>query len=175
MKDYSKIISYYSEYIKIQELEQEFTNQKESSKKIIFLFKNGKSLVREYLDKTNIKYKSCVYKNLLDLETNNTLTLPKMCYNNHYLYLKDEFVVKTIYTYFKEYILVLGVLDKKEDLKDFLKKNEYLLTEMFEKEKNIELNDDERNIILKDIKLEDLVLSIDLNTLDIKKEDNDGR
>ncbi|MBR3661040.1 MAG: hypothetical protein IKN63_03950 [Bacilli bacterium] len=175
IKKYNEIIEFYHEYLKIIDLEKEFVKQKGKNKRLRFLFKNDKSLVRDYLEKTNVKYKPCIYKNLLDLETNNALNLPKMCYNNHYLYVKNEFVVKSVYTYIDDFIVVLGVLEKKEELEDFLNKNEYLVKEALESKKNIELNDNERNIILKDIKLEDLIISIDLNTLDINEEDYDGR
>lgn len=174
-KAYNEIIDYYKEVKKIIDIENEFRKQKNSLNKLIFLFKNDKSLVRDYLDKTNPKYKSCILKNLLDLETNNSLTLPKMCYNNQYIYVKDEFVVKTIYTYIDNYILVLGVLDKKEKLDDFIKRNKYLLDEILSHKEQINYSDQERNIILKDIKLDDLVISIDLDTLDVKVEEENGR
>ncbi len=173
-KNYSKIVTLYDEFKELEKLEIEINKQKNSSKELIFMFKNDKSLVREYLDKTNNKYKSCILKNLLDLETNNALYLPKTCYNNQYLYIKDDFVVKTVYTYIDNYILVLGVLDKNETLEEFIKKNEYLLNEVINN-KSIKFDKGERNLILKDIKLEDLVLSIDLDTLDVKVEEENGR
>ena len=174
-KNYRGIVTFYKEFLKIKDLLIEFKNQKQENKKLIFMFKNDKSLVRDYLDKTNSKYKGCVYKNLLDLETNTTLFLPKMCYNNHYLYVKDEFLVKSVYTFIDDYVIVLGVIDKGENLEEFVKKNEYLINDLFENFKEMNINLEERNIILKDIKLEDLILSIDLNTLDINEEDNNGR
>ena len=138
------------------------------------MFKNNKSLVKSYLENTSSKYMSCVYKNLLDLETNKSLTLPKMCYNNIYLYVADDFVVKTVYTFFHDCILVLGVLDKGESLNLFVQKNDYLIIDALRKNKDVfSLN--ERNNILKGIKIEDLVLSIDLDTLDVKVEEENGR
>ena len=170
-KKYNEIIKLYKEYDEVEKLEIEFDKQNKGSTKIVFLLKNNKSLVRDYLEKTSSKYKGCVLKNLLDLETKGDLDLPKMCYNNQYIYVKDDFVVKTVYTYIDKYILVLGVLDVKEKLDDFIKKNEYLLAEVLDNQDKIKFNEQERNLILKDIKLEDLVLSIDLDTLDVKVEE----
>ena len=175
IKKYNDIINLYKEYEKIEKLEKEILKQKEGSKKLIFLFKNGKSLVRDYLDKTSTKYKSCVLKNLLDLETNTNLSLPKLYHNDYYLYVKDDFVVKTVYTYINDYILVLGVLDKKEKLEDFVKRNEYLINEVIHNKDALVYDDTERNLILKDINKEDLVVSIDLDTLDVKVEEENGR
>ena len=174
-KMYSSIINLYKELEIVLKLEDEFNKQKKSSKKFMFLFKNSKSLVRDYLDKTSSKYRSCVLKNLLDLETNNSLNLPKMCYNNIYLYVKDDFVVKTVYTYMNNYILILGVLDKGEKLEVFVKQNEYIINEMINNQDDLLYDDTERDLILKNINLEDLVVSIDLDTLDVKVEEENGR
>jgi len=173
-KIYNEITDLYKEFEFIEKLENELEKQKNSSNQLIFMFKNGKSLVRDYLDKTSSKYKSCILKNLLDLESNNKPILPKLCYNSHYIYVKDDFVVKTVYTYLDDYILVLGVLDVGETLKGFVDKNEYLLNEVLN-DKKINKSLDERNIILKNIKLEDLVVSIDLDTLDVNVEEENGR
>lgn len=173
-KEYKNIIEYYLDCMKILDFEKEVEKQKNCSHKLVFLFKNDKSLVREYLDKTAFKFKSCVYKNLLDLENNSDIKLPSLYYYKKYLYIKDDFVVKTIYTYVDNFIFVLGVLDKGEKIEEFLSKNEYLLNEAFTKDK-LEYNEEERNLILKNITVEDLVVSIDLDTLDIKMEDNNGR
>ena len=174
-KLYSDTSPYYNEFMKLSNIEKEINKQKNSTRKLYFLFKNDKSLVRDYLDKTNIKYQSCIRKNLIDLETINALYLPKLCYNDICIYLKDDFVVKTIFTFIDDYILVLGILDKGEMLEAFLKKNEYLLENIINNKDKINKNMNERDLILKDIKLEDLVLSIDLDTLDIDMEDKNGR
>ena len=175
VKNYSEIVSDYKEFKRLENLEKEFVKQKNSSRELVFMFKNNKSLVREYLDKTSSKYKSCILKNLLDLEKNNSFVLPNMCYNNNYLYVKDDFVVKTIYTFKNNKILILGVLDKGEKIEDFLDKNEYIINEFLENADFSMYDESERNLILNDIKLEDLVLTIDLDTLDIKTEDKNGR
>ena len=176
-KKYNNLTKYYQEFCLIKILENDFLCQKRSDKKLAFMFKNGESLVKKYIDNTSFKYQSCIFKNLLDLETNTNLVLPKICYNNKYIYIKDEFVVKTIYAFDKDYILVLGVLDKGEVLEDFIKNNKYFIDNLFENIDKIDYNEnyEERNNILKNIKLSDLVVSIDLDTLDIKMEDNDGR
>ena len=72
-------------------------------------------------------------------------------------------------------ILILGVLDKGEKIEDFLDKNEYIINEFLENADFSMYDESERNLILNDIKLEDLVLTIDLDTLDIKTEDKNGR
>ncbi|MBQ8892214.1 MAG: hypothetical protein IJ068_05105 [Bacilli bacterium] len=174
-KKYFDIITYYNDFKEIKNIEKEIEKQNRCTKQLYFLFKNNKSLVRDYLEKANLKYRSCVLKNLIDLETTNTLYLPKLCYNSMYLYLKDDFVVKTVYTFLDDFIFVLGVLDKGENLEDFVNKNEYLLNEIINNKDIIEKNSDERNIILDGVRLEDLVLSIDLDTLDINMEDKNGR
>lgn len=174
-KLYYDTLIYYKEFREIQNIEKELEKQKKCTKKMYFMFKNDKSLVRDYLEKTNLKYKSCVLKNLIDLETKNVFYLPKICYNNMYLYLKSDFVVKTVFTFIDDFIFVLGVLDKGENIEDFVSKNIYLLDETINNKEKIVKNLDERNLILQDIKLEDLVLSIDLETLDIDVEDKNGR
>ena len=175
MKLYSDTSFYYNEFKELENIELEIDKQRHSTKKLYFLFKNDKSLVRAYLDKANLKYKSCVLKNLIDLETETTLYLPKKCYNGIYIYLEEDFVVKTIFTFIDDYILVLGVLDKGEILDEFIIKNQYLLNELKINKEIITKNLDERNLILENIRLEDLVLSIDLDTLDMKVEDRNGR
>ena len=172
---YFDIINYYNEFKEIKNFEKELDRQKKCTRTLQFLFKNSKSLVRDYLEKTNLKYKSCVLKNLIDLETVNTLYLPKLNYKGMYIYLKDDFVVKTIYTFIDDFILVLGVLDKGEELEDFISKNEYLLNEVINNKDVINKASDERDTILEGVRLEDLVLSIDLDTLDIDMEDKNGR
>ena len=173
-KLYSDIVNYHDEFKKIKIIEKELEKQKVCTRQLYFLFKNNKSLVGDYLDKTNLKYKSCVLKNLIDLETINTLYLPTIIHNNIGIYLKEDFVVKTIYTFVDDFILVLGVLDKGENLNEFIKKNEYLINEAINNDV-IKKDLEERDNILKNIRLEDLVLSIDLDTLDINMEDKNGR
>ena len=88
----------------------------------------------------------------------------------------EEFVVKTVYSYLENgKVLVLGVLDKDEELDDFLLKNKNLFKETFNNIDSINLINDERDLLLKNIKLEDLVLNIDLETLDVKMEEEDAR
>ena len=172
-KEYTLLDDYYNQYKYVKGIEEEIQKQETNSRKLVFLMKNDKSLVRDYIEKTGNKYKSCILKNLLDLESNNSLTFPKMCYNNKYLYVKDDFVVKTVYSFVNGFIMVLGVLDKGENLQTFVKKNSYLINSYFDND--IVFDTNERDKILKDIKTEDLVLSIDLDTLDIKTEDGNGR
>ena len=137
---------------------------------------NGESLVKHYLDTTSIEYKSPILKNLLDIESERDLQIPDYPYNGTYLYIKKEFVVKTVYTYLDNgYVLVLGVMDKGENLKTFLNKNDKLITRTLLNRNKLSLDNTERDNILRNIKPEDLVLTIDLNTLDIEMEDKDAR
>lgn len=175
-KKYIEITEFYQEFLKLNELEQEFEKQKKIPRELLFVFKNDKSLVREFLNQTEPKYKNCVLKNLLDIETENILSIPKKKYANIFLYQKDEFVVKTVYTYLeKGKVLILGVLDKGEKLEDFLLKNDVLYKEIFNSIDTIDLINDERDLLLKNIKLEDLMLNIDLETLDIKMEEKNAK
>ena len=182
-KKYDEIINFYQEFIKILSYEEEFFNQRtifsdSKNKNLIFVMNKDRSLVREFLDKCNIKYQSCIYKNLLDIENENrnVFLLPDFLYKNKYIYIKNEFVVKTIYTYLDNgCVLILGVLDKDEKLEDFLDENKTLFIKYFKNTDKISLNNKERNLILNNKKIEDLVLSIDLNTLDLKMEAENAR
>ena len=172
LKQYIEIVDYYKEFLRIKDLELEFKKQRVMPKKLLFVFQNDKSLVRKFLNETDEKYKNCVLKNLLDIENENMLSIPKRKYENVYIYEKDEFIVKTVYTYLDGgNVLILGVLDKGEKLDDFLFENKYLFKETFDNIESINLINDERDLLLKNIKLEDLVLNIDLETLDIKLEE----
>lgn len=178
-KKYEEIIKYYLNFNTILNYENEFIKQekrynKDLFKKLVFVNNNNKSLIREYLDETKIEYKSAIYKNLLDIESQTNLVIPDYYYEDMYFYIKDEFIIKTIYMYLENgYILILDVLDKDIKIEDFLKRKEFKdLKEIIEKQ-NFDL--DERDLMLKNIKLEDLVLTIDLNTLDIKNGGKDAR
>ena len=175
-KQYMEILDYYKEFIKIIDLQKEFEKQKIKPKKLLFVFENNQSLVREFLNITDEKYKNCVLKNLIDIENDDIITIPKKKFENVYIYEKEEFVVKTVYSYLENgKVLVLGVLDKDEELDDFLLKNKNLFKETFNNIDSINLINDERDLLLKNIKLEDLVLNIDLETLDVKMEEEDAR
>ena len=179
--EYDGLLKYYLDYKTLLDYEKEFKKQKASfklddKKKLIFMMSDNVSLVRHYLDTTSLEYKSPILKNLLDIEKERDLQIPDYSYNGIYLYIKKEFIVKTVYTYLDNgYVLVLGVMDKGENLKTFLNKNGKLITRTLLNKKNLELNDTERNEILKNIRAEDLVLTIDLNTLDIEMEDKNAR
>ena len=179
--EYDGLLKYYLEYQKLLGYEKEFRKQKasfklEDTKKLIFMEDNGESLVKHYLDTTSIEYKSPILKNLLDIESERDLQIPDYPYNGTYLYIKKEFVVKTVYTYLDNgYVLVLGVMDKGENLKTFLNKNDKLITRTLLNRNKLSLDNTERDNILRNIKPEDLVLTIDLNTLDIEMEDKDAR
>ena len=176
LKQYIEIIEYYKEFLKIKELQKEFKKQKQLPKQLLFVFDNNESLVRKYLNNTEIKYKNCILKNLLDIENENILTIPIKKYENMYIYEKEEFVVKTVYTYLDNgKILILGVLDKGELLDEFLSKNKLLYKTTFDNIEIINQMNDERDLLLKNIKLEDLVLNIDLETLDVKMEEKNAR
>ena len=178
--EYDEITKYYKEYKTLDDYEEEFKKQDVSfelnrDKKLIFVMENGKSLVRKYLEECNPIYQGPIYKNLLDIESDREYKIPDYYYNDTYLYIKPEFVVKTVYTYLKNgYILVLGVIDRKTPLKTYLYKNRDILEVLREKD-NLEINDNERDLLLKDLKIDDLVMTIDLNTLDVKMEEENAR
>ena len=178
---YEEIIDYYLQFKKLVRYELELIKQKEVfsdkvDKKLVFLMQDGKSLVRTYLETCDLKYRSCILKNLLDLEQKTDIKMPSLSYFDVYLYIKDEFVVKTVYTYLENgYILILGVLDVSKSLESFLDKNKELLKKTFKNINKKVFNERERDLLLQDIKAEDLIPLIDLNTLDIKMEDKDAR
>ena len=178
--EYDEITKYYKEYKILDDYEEEFKKQDVSfelnrDKKLIFVMENGKSLVRKYLEECNPIYQGPIYKNLLDIESDKEYKIPDYYYNDTYLYIKPEFVVKTVYTYLKNgYVLVLGVIDRKTPLKTYLYKNRDILEILREKD-NLEINDSERDLLLKDLKIDDLVMTIDLNTLDVKMEEENAR
>lgn len=178
--EYDEITKYYKEYKILDDYEEEFKKQDVSfelnrDKKLIFVMENGKSLVRKYLEECNPIYQGPIYKNLLDIESDKEYKIPDYYYNDTYLYIKPEFVVKTVYTYLKNgYVLVLGVIDRKTPLKTYLYKNRDILEVLREKD-NLEINDSERDLLLKDLKIDDLVMTIDLNTLDVKMEEENAR
>lgn len=176
-KQYDEIIKYYIEFIKLINCEKEFLKQKERFndkffKKLVFVMNKEKSLVREYLDKTKDEYKNYVYKNLLSIEREENLVIPSYSYKGMYLYLKKDYVVKTVYTFLENgYVLILGVLDEFENINDFVLKNKKIFNKVF---KSLNLNNfdlNERDLILKDKEIE--VLSF--NTLDVELEDKDAR
>ena len=178
--EYDEITKYYKEYKTLDDYEEEFKKQDVSfelnrDKKLIFVMENGKSLVRKYLEECNPIYQGPIYKNLLDIESDKEYKIPDYYYNDTYLYIKPEFVVKTVYTYLKNgYVLVLGVIDRKTPLKTYLYKNRDILEVLREKD-NLEIDDSERDLLLKDLKIDDLVMTIDLNTLDVKMEEENAR
>ena len=178
--EYDEITKYYKEYKTLDDYEEEFKKQDVSfelnrDKKLIFVMENGKSLVRKYLEECNPIYQGPIYKNLLDIESDKEYKIPDYYYNDTYLYIKPEFVVTTVYTYLKNgYVLVLGVIDRKTPLKTYLYKNRDILEVLREKD-NLEINDNERDLLLKDLKIDDLVMTIDLNTLDVKMEEENAR
>ena len=173
-KEYNKISKYYNSYLEIEDYLNEFEKQKVKYsdnyyKNIIFTKKEDKLLIDDYLTKCSTKYKSCIYKNLLDIETNKELVLPDYKYKDYYFYLKKEFIVKTIYMFLDNgNVLIIGAIHKNVDLEKYLEDNfEYI-------KKTLKLvskyaNNLERDIFLKNIKVEDLVLTIDLDTLDMEE------
>lgn len=173
-KNYDELIKFYLEFQTILDYENEFRKQEvsfseELTKKLVFVIDEDESLVRKFLSKTKLEYKSPIYKNLLDIENENNLLIPDYKYNNIYLYIKDEFVVKTVYTYLENgYILVLGVINSDEKIEDFLEKNKNVFKNLNKIINQEKFSLEERDLILSNTKLEDLVLTIDLNTLDIK-------
>lgn len=74
-----------------------------------------------------------------------------------------------------DYILILGVLNVSESLESFLDKNKELLKKTFKNINRKVFDERERDLLLQNIKTEDLIPLIDLNTLDIKMEDKDAR
>lgn len=173
-KEYNKISKYYNSYLEIEDYLNEFEKQKVKYsdnyyKNIIFTKKEDKLLIDDYLTKCSTKYKSCIYKNLLDIETNKELVLPDYKYKDYYFYLKKEFIVKTIYMFLDNgNVLIIGVIDKNADLEKYLEDNfEYIKKTLKLVSKYV--NNLERDIFLKNIKVEDLVLTIDLDTLDMEE------
>lgn len=172
-KKYEKIIPYYLEYDRIMCYQKEILKQKKKFndkifKKLIFLNKNGESLIKKYLENCEIKYRSCVFKNLLDIETEKNIVLPIFNYRGMQIYIKDEFVVKTIYTILDNgYVLVLGVLEN-ETIDDFIKYNSDVLNQFINNFNTLLFDEKERDLILGNIEAKDLIMTIDLNTLDIK-------
>ena len=179
--EYDSIAKYYNDYKTLIDYEDEFVKQElslklEKNKKLVFVMNDDKSLVREYIETCNPIYQGPIMKNLIDIENQENYLIPDYCYNDNYLYIKHEFVVKTVYTYLDNgYILVLGVLDKKNDLRTFLYKNSDLINKTLRNKERININNEERNLLLKDLTIDDLVMTIDLNTLDVKMEDKNAR
>lgn len=176
LKEYAEIADYYKEFLKIKLLQEEFKKQKIKPRELLFTFENDISLVRKFINNTDDKYKKCILKNLLDIENDDSITIPKKKYHDIYLYIKDEYVVKTVYTFLENgKVLILGVLDKDEALNKFLDKNSELFKKTIANIETINLLDDERDLLLNNIKMDDLMLNIDLETLDIKREDKNAR
>ncbi len=177
--EYDEITKYYKEYKTLIDYLDEFKKQELSfklDKKLTFVMNKDKSLVREYIENCNPIYQGPILKNLLDIEKDNEYKIPDYCYNGTYLYIKEEFVVKTVYTYLETgLVLILGVIDKKTNLKTYLYKNRDIIGEVLREKDMININNEERNLLLKDLTIDDLVMTIDLNTLDIKMEDKNAR
>ena len=172
LKKYAEITDYYKEFIKIKNLQEEFKKQKKIPRRLLFTYENDVSLVRKFIDNTEDKYKNCILKNLLDIENENIITIPKTKFDDMYIYLKDEYLVKTVYTFLEDgKVLILGVLDKNEEFNEFLEKNMLLFRKTIDNIETISLIDEERDLLLENVNLEDLMLNIDLETLDIKRED----
>ena len=175
-KDYENIVKYYQDFQKLNELLKEFKKQEyiysnEYNKKIIFVRNENDILINQFLKKCSLKYKSCIYKNLLDIENSSQVILPDIKYQGHYYYLKNEFLVKTIYTFLENgIVLVIGIIEKGMSLSQFLKDNIKIINKTMQKiDKFKELND--RDLYLENIKMEDLILTIDLDTLDVGMEE----
>ena len=172
-KKYEKIFQYYLEYDRIVTYQKEFLKQKinfndKIFKKLIFLNKDGKSLVKKYLENCDVKYRSCIFKNLLDIEEEKEIVLPAFVYKGKQIYIKDEFVVKTIYTFLDDgYVLILGVLEN-EKIEEFIEKNLDVFNVFINDYDTLIFDEEERDSILGNIQVKDLLLTIDLNTLDIK-------
>ena len=154
----------------LKEIEkQKVRYNKTYSKNLIFVRTENDLLINNYLRKCLTKYRACVYKNLLDIESSNTYVLPDYKYNDKYFYLKKEFIIKVIYMYLDDgNVLIVGVLDKDGNIEEYISKNMvYIMSTI----KNIEKLKDkkDRDLLLKDIKEEDLVLTIDLDTLDMEE------
>ena len=170
-KEYKKLAKYYKDFLKLNDDLQELIKQeKYKTRTIVFVRDNNNLLINKYLDKLSDNYKSCIYKNLFDLENSDTLVLPDYKYKNRYYYLKKEFLKKTVYTFLdKGIILVIGVISKGDNLEEFIKENIEFITRTI-KDINKYINNNDKDLILKNIKIEDLVLTIDLNTLDMEEE-----
>lgn len=179
--EYDEITKYYKEYEMLNDYEEEFRRQEicynlSHDKKLVFVMEDGVSLVRDYLEKCNPIYQGPIYKNLLDIEQNKEYKIPDYCYNGTYLYIKSEFIVKTVYTYLENgYVLVIGVIDKNNNLKTFLYNKRDLLGKILKEKDKIAINDNERDLLLKDLTIDDLVMTIDLNMLDVKMEEENAR
>ena len=172
--NYDELPSYYLLYLEVTDYLKEIEKQKVRynktySKNLIFVRTEKDLLINNYLRKCLTKYRACVYKNLLDIESSNTYVLPDYKYNDKYFYLKKEFIVKVIYMYLDNgNVLIVGVLDKDGNIEEYISKNMvYIMSTI----KNIEKLKDkkDRDLLLKDIKEEDLVLTIDLDTLDMEE------
>lgn len=172
--NYDELLSCYLLYLEVtndlKEIEkQKVRYNKTYSKNLIFVRTEDDLLINKYLRECLTKYRACVYKNLLDIESSNTYVLPDYKYKDIYFYLKKEFIVKVIYTFLNNgNVLIVGVLDKDEDLEEYISKNMVYIVSTI---KNIEKlkNKKDRDLLLKDIKEEDLVLTIDLDTLDMEE------
>lgn len=176
LKHYTEAINYYKDFLKIQKLQIEFNKQKIKPRRLLFTYQEDKSLVRSFLESVDEKLRNCVIKNLLDIENEDILTIPKRKYGDIYLYIKDEYIVKTVYSYLEDgKVLIFGVLNKNEDINEFVDKYDSLFRKTLNNINTIDLIDDERDLLLKNKKIEDLMLEIDLDTLDIKREDKYAR
>lgn len=170
--EYDKLSLCYKEYLEIEEFIKQIEYQGKRYndiyyKKIIFVRKNNGLLIQEYLDNCLTKYKSCVYKNLLDIEINEELVLPDFKVQDKFFYLKNEFIVKTIYTFLDNgVVLVLGATS--DNPLNYIEKNIDYVNKML---KNIDKfkNINDRDLLLKNIKVEDLILTIDLDTLNMEE------
>ena len=172
--NYDELPSYYLLYLEVTDYLKEIEKQKVRynktySKNLIFVRTEKDLLINNYLRKCLTKYRACVYKNLLDIESSNTYVLPDYKYNDKYFYLKKEFIVKVIYMYLDNgNVLIVGVLDKDGNIEEYISKNMvYIMSTI----KNIEKLKDkkDRDLLLKNVKEEDLVLTIDLDTLDMEE------
>ena len=172
--NYDELPSCYLLYLEVTDYLKEIEKQKVRynktySKNLIFVRTENDLLINNYLRKCLTKYRACVYKNLLDIESSNTYVLPDYKYNDKYFYLKKEFIIKVIYMYLDNgNVLIVGVLDKDGNIEEYISKNMvYIMSTI----KNIEKLKDkkDRDLLLKDIKEEDLVLTIDLDTLDMEE------
>ncbi len=172
--NYDELPSCYLLYLEVTDYLKEIEKQKVRysktySKNLIFVRTENDLLINNYLRKCLTKYRACVYKNLLDIESSNTYVLPDYKYNDKYFYLKKEFIIKVIYMYLDDgNVLIVGVLDKDGNIEEYISKNMvYIMSTI----KNIEKLKDkkDRDLLLKDIKEEDLVLTIDLDTLDMEE------
>lgn len=169
--EYDELSFYYKEYLEIEEFIQQIEYQGKRYndtyyKKIIFVRKNKNLLIQDYLDNCLTKYKSCVYKNLLDIETNEEIVLPDFKVQDKFFYLKNEFIVKTIYTFLDNgVVLVLGATV--DNPLNYIENNIDCVNKML---KNIDKfkNINDRDLLLKNIKVEDLILTIDLDTLNME-------